>query len=175
MLVVKIKNNNKGQSLFEFIVFLPFLVILFICMVRIQAALNASINQQKATRGYFFSLLRQNSMLPDRQEASLLVEGEGVQSFGLSLLGYRDYSVGGEEEAGSIPIATCFELKLMGLEGEAKEDCEDPIAGATRAKNIRVYTAFGICSANYGLINGQLAFTPIPNTGVVNSGVCSNQ
>jgi hypothetical protein len=170
---MKLLKDNKGQSIFEFIVFLPFLVLLFISMVRIQAALNASINQQKAVRSYFFSLLRQNSMLPDKQEAQLLVVGENLQNFGLSLLGYKDYSDGGgEDEAGQIPISSCFELKLLGLEGEADEKCEDPISSRGKAKNIRVYTAFGICSANYSVVDGQLAFNPMNG---LNSNSCKNQ
>jgi len=98
-------------------------------------------------------------MLPDKGDAEMLINEVNVQSLGISLLGFKDYfDGGGEEEAGTVPIASCFELKLMGLEGEADEDCEDPISSRGKAKNIRVYSAFGLCSANYSIIDGEVGF-----------------
>ena len=44
--------NRKGQAIFEFIIFLPILLILYGVLVSVSSAINGSINQQKATRGF---------------------------------------------------------------------------------------------------------------------------
>ncbi len=112
-------------------------------------------------------------MLPDRPEVSLLLGESGVQNVGITLLGYKDYSDGGgEDEVGETPVATCFELKLLGLEGEAKDKCEDAVVGATKLKNIRVYTAISLCSANYSTIDGEPGYNPLNG---ISSSACANQ
>ena len=59
MAVSKIKLlDNKGQAVFETMMFLPVLLFFVVYMTRTGNAINASINQQKATRGYTYYLLK---------------------------------------------------------------------------------------------------------------------
>ena len=154
-------KDEKGQSLFEFLIFVPFLVMLFASLVKIQGAINASINQQKSARGYFFNLLRHNSMFPDRGEVKTIFDNGSIQTIGMSVIGWRDYSKGGDDGEGSKnPVSSCF--KLVGVSNSsANEECEDSVeATKTELRNIRVYTAFGLCSANYSNDNGLISYRP---------------
>ncbi|MDA9189750.1 hypothetical protein N9O57_02090 [bacterium] len=171
---VEMIKDEKGQSIFEFLMFVPFLIILFATLVKIQGALNSSINQQKAARGYYFNLLRHNSMLPDKNEVAGMMTRAGIQNYGLSLLGWRDYSAGaGDDESSVNPVAACFNLIGISTNNESNDECEDPIPqDKTRVKNIRVYTAFGLCSANYSLNGNDIAYNPRFAT---TSGACQNQ
>ena len=97
------KNNSKGQAMFEFIIFLPFVVVLFKMFLNIGGAINGSINQQKALRGYYYYLNKGNSYFPDKK----LLEDE-LSSF--SQVGF--YAVGYVEQLnGEIPIATCYKIE----------------------------------------------------------------
>ena len=57
--------REEGQALFEFVVFLPFLLFILVLMFTLGNAINGSINQQKAARRYFFYLNKGNSTLPN--------------------------------------------------------------------------------------------------------------
>jgi hypothetical protein len=47
--------NQEGQAVFELLIFLPFLLFLYTIYYTAGNAINGSINQQKAVRGYFYS------------------------------------------------------------------------------------------------------------------------
>ena len=89
---LKNKNlkNENGQAIFEFIIFLPFFILFFAIMVSVIGGINASINQQKTLRGYFFHSIRNNSTLPFNQDM------ESYLSSGLSRIGA--YSFGFSKE-----------------------------------------------------------------------------
>ena len=58
------RMNKKGQAMFEFVIFLPFVIVLFKMFLNIGGAINGSINQQKTLRGYFYHTLRGSSYFP---------------------------------------------------------------------------------------------------------------
>ena len=46
--------KQQGQALVEFIIFLPFMLMMYTVVITLGDAINGSINQQKATRAYFY-------------------------------------------------------------------------------------------------------------------------
>ena len=60
----KISLKEEGQAIFELLVFLPVFLFLFVVIYNIGNSINISINQQKATRRYFYYIQKGNSFLP---------------------------------------------------------------------------------------------------------------
>lgn len=153
--------NNKGQALFEFIAFVPFLMILYSLTLTISNSLNASINQQKAARGYFYYLGQNDSRFPspDREGIDSL---DNFRIFSMSIIGWAD------SFEGLVPIAPCFELKMPvgDIEGDS---CENSYS-ENETQYIRVGTVYGVCGANYvreGERVGLLPFARAGNTPLV--------
>jgi len=137
----KLKKFNKGQALFEFIIFAPFFVAFFAIMIEIVGVINGSINQQKATRGFFYRLVKGNSTLPLTDD---------LNSFSGSMQEIGAYSIGWQEVSdGKTPVATCYKIsKLPGA--EYKDTCEEPSAEPDKPSGFfRVYTMYGVCSNSY--------------------------
>ncbi|MEI8346210.1 MAG: hypothetical protein WCG27_02000, partial [Pseudomonadota bacterium] len=72
------KKSQQGQSIFEFLIFFPFLLILFFSFSVVGGAINSSINQQKAARGYFFKMTRGNSRIPTAGDIKAVGEASSV-------------------------------------------------------------------------------------------------
>ncbi len=136
-------KNEEGQSIFEFIMFLPFFIYLLSVMVNVGNAINASINQQKASRSYTFHLYKGNSNAPPAQDL-LSPTLESFNSIDLIAIGWR------EKEVNNISsLAPCFKFQSF-LSGESSnETCERPLIENSMTNFIRVYTAFGWCGATY--------------------------
>ena len=133
----KIKSD-KGQAIFEFIIFLPFFILFFAVMVSVIGGINASINQQKTLRGYFFYTIRNNSTLPFNQDMdSYLSKGVlrvGAYSFGFS-----------KEQRGDNQLGPCFKVPaLRPRDDTCEKGIEDTVSGL-----IKVFSAYGVCSASY--------------------------
>ena len=98
------KSNSKGQAMFEFIIFLPFVVVLFKMFLNIGGAINGSINQQKQLRGYFYYLNKGNSYFPDKH----ILENELKRHFlklGSMLLVMLN------NLKAKLPIAPCYKIE----------------------------------------------------------------
>ena len=96
-------QHQRGQAIFEFIIFLPFFILFFAVMVSVIGGINASINQQKTLRGYFFHTIRNNSTLPFNQDMNSYL------SSGLSRIGA--YSFGfSKERRGAQQLGPCFKV-----------------------------------------------------------------
>jgi hypothetical protein len=139
-------RENGGQSIFELIVFVPLLLIVLTIMINTGNAINASINQQKATRGYYYFLLRGNSMI---QRAAWLSQGWGFgfTEMGFNAVGWRKSDAG---SADGIPFAACFKYSsfLSNLGGET--ECDDPSDSAEqRSPFVKIFTVYGMCSQTY--------------------------
>ncbi len=138
----KIFKNEKGQALFEFIFFLPFMLIFYTMIIHIAGAINGSINQQKSLRGIFFGRLKGNITTPPERLAKSVAEETGANFFGMySLI----YSVRSE---GRAAVAACYNIPLFGTpdpeecdEAQDREDISSP--------NVHVKTGFGICGMSY--------------------------
>lgn len=130
-------NTEKGQAVFEFLVFLPFLILLYILSVTVNGAINASINQEKITRGYLYARMKNNSTYPP---PVLLISS--VNRAGMYFLGWREKVFGDD-----YPVAPCFQIPVFG-EATNKDTC---IKGGSETTTgfIRVETAYGVCGATW--------------------------
>ncbi|MBT3585285.1 MAG: hypothetical protein HN509_10280 [Halobacteriovoraceae bacterium] len=147
-------SNEEGQAVFELIVFLPFLIFMFTTFMTIGNALNGSINQQKATRGYFYYLVKGNSTVPDVSDLSYIAGGGNTRA-GFYAIGWRAKSEGSDQA-----IATCYKFQSFLGSGNDDETCEEPETDEGSSQFIRIYTYYGICGQLYNLTS-----TPIPILG----------
>jgi hypothetical protein len=160
-------RDQKGQAIFELIIFIPFLVFLYTIYSTTGNAINASINQQKSVRGYFYSLIRGNSYinsLPDLEEFS----GFGVKTVGFASLGWREKS----DKSGKTAYAPCFKFISLLKGSSSSEDCDSANRDTDSRGNgvshyVRVFTFYGVCGPVYtetaDQVNG-LAFYEIKST-----------
>lgn len=145
---IKKVNDTKGQSLFEFILFLPILTILLILIITVISSINASINQEKATRGYFYYLLKGNSYIPPYEDLKTYQSGS-LRNVGLYTIGWR------EKKQGVISFAPCFKIQQF-LGGTSAEDCDNVLAGEHATNFIRIYTMYGVCGETVVLSDGMI-------------------
>lgn len=141
----KNKKQDEGQAIFEFIVFTPFFIAFFVIMINIISTINGSINQQKATRGFFYRTVRGNSTLPLTED--IYIKNTTSPIGGIQEIGA--YSIGFQEKAdGLTPVAACY--KLTKLPGAKYEDtCEEPAGADEPSGYFRVFTVYGVCSNSY--------------------------
>ncbi len=139
-------KTEEGQAVFELLVFLPVFLFLFVIVYNIGNSINLAINQQKATRRYFYYAQRGNSFLP---RMTILQQLKGRVTYtGIAMMGYRDYL------QGEVPVAHC--IKFPGfLTGETDETCETPTEGESSTSFIRIMTAYGVCGETYRLSNNR--------------------
>ncbi|HLE11250.1 MAG: hypothetical protein A2504_10715 [Bdellovibrionales bacterium RIFOXYD12_FULL_39_22] len=136
--------NHQGQAIFEFIAFLPVMILLYYLLITVSSAINGSINQQKVVRGYFFQLNRYNSMSSDINDL-LTFAGGGIKYAGMDMIGWTTMEDTGQT---TTPLAACYEMKLFA--GEAPEKCNDRSSPTTNF--IKPTTVFGLCSTSYRLL-----------------------
>lgn len=162
-------NNEEGQAIFELLIFMPILVFFYTIIFNVGNSINVSINQQKATRRYFYHLIKGNSYLPSNN--SLTAYRSGYTRVGIALIGYAD-----RLEGGSSPIAPCFKFNSF-FSGDTGETCEEESPGEKQTSFVRVFTAYGICGETYSLqgnkwmvFNSQSPGEPDPKS---NPNACS--
>lgn len=134
--------NEKGQSLFEFIIYLPILLLFFNLIVTISGSINGSINQQKATRGYFFYLAKGNPFIPSKRDLGVL-GGAGLSSTSIYSFGWRE-----KEGSGDTSYLTCYKIKPM-LTEDKNENCDQAVPEPNSTYLVKVGTLFGVCTAYY--------------------------
>lgn len=136
-------KRESGQSIFEFILFLPIIVSLYLFLVNIGASINGSINQQKVTRAYFFSRLKNNSVFPTPIANSGGMPGNQSWSrFGMFFIGWKEKWASG----GQYPLAPCYPLSLpMGK--QEGDECNRWEKSTTQF--IRPRAVFGVCGATF--------------------------
>lgn len=147
--MVKVLNNlsnENGQAIFEFVVFLPVLVLMFSIIVNIGNAINASINQQQATRRYAFYLQKGSSISPSARSLALHLD---MQKMDLVAIGWAN------EFDGKNPISSCFKFQSLFGDSKGDETCEKEDYADKGSKFIRVYTVFGWCGATYSREGGN--------------------
>ncbi|MBF0311837.1 MAG: hypothetical protein HQK50_04295 [Oligoflexia bacterium] len=140
-------QDDRGQALFEFLVFLPVMVLLYSITLTIGNSINGSINQQKFTRGYFFNVIHNDSNLPT---TPTLMQMKG-RLVGMFAIGWKM-----DETSGQTPVAPCFRMFSLTNDPTSPgvEEC-NPGGGGIRAPYIRVKTVFGVCTETYINNNGQ--------------------
>jgi len=145
-------KDNKGQAVFEFIFFLSIFVMLIPMFITLSNSINSSINQQKATRRYFYFLMKGNSKLPDRSFTEAWANN-GIKRASLTSIGW------GQKKEGKLFSSACF--KLTGsLMPDSSEDCNTKQSGLSATSGIvRVFTGYGICGTNYTLDESTSQYT----------------
>jgi hypothetical protein len=141
--------NEDGQAIFEVLVFLPLLIFLYTVLYNVGNSINISINQQKATRRYFYYLIKGNSYLPSQED--LATFRASYTRVGMSVIGFKDKAEGGVNGS---PIAPCFRFNSF-LTGANDETCEESSEGERATSFVRVFTAYGICGDTYSLQDGH--------------------
>lgn len=142
-----LKNNEEGQAIFELLIFMPILIFFYTIIFNVGNSINVSINQQKATRRYFYYLTKGNSYVPNNR----VLENykSGFIRAGIAMVGFADRLDGGGGGSGE-PIAPCFKFNSF-FASDNGESCEEPVSGERQSAFVRVYTAYGICGENYSL------------------------
>jgi hypothetical protein len=143
----KLIKNEKGQAIFELILFLPFLVFMVSIFYTIGNSISGSINQQKAVRNYFYFLVKNNSYINTAKELESYATDNGMKSVGYAAIGWREKSV-----ADKVSFAPCFQFASMLRNNSSNETCD----GSERGENdtshyIRVFTFYGVCGPAYML------------------------
>ncbi len=137
-------KSEEGQALFEFIVFLPLVLILCGVLLVTGNAINASINQQKATRAYFYMFNQHNSRLPN---ARILDQWKGL---GIGNVGH--FSLGWFEKLeGTTPHTACFKYNALFGDIKPDETCNEADVDENKTSYIRPATAYGVCGETYSV------------------------
>ena len=149
--------NSKGQSVFEFIVFIPFLLLLLQTFLKVGGAINGSINQQKHVRGYYYYKLKNSSFFPSVNDLKQL---SSMTQVGYSAFGWSEELVGGQQ-----PKAACYQLNSFF--GEPIDTCRELTERAEgKSQFIRVYSVYGLCGIVYTVGSEgkwQSVFSSAPN------------
>ena len=146
--MLKIKEKNEeGQAIIEFIFFVPLFIFLTLMIYVIGYSINASINQQKVTRGYFYFVTANNSFAPSKTVLKGL--SDNVREVALDSIAWQ------EESENNIPLAGCFPLPTFLGGNKEDSDCYDS-SNVTdeKVKMIRLFTAYGMCTATYKIPRG---------------------
>lgn len=145
---VDVLENENGQAIFELLVFMPILISFYLVIANVGDAINASINQNKVTRRYYYNLIKGNSYIPRSERLTAYKNGGSVQTAGMSAIGFAESLSG----AGSgSPIAPCFRFNSM-LTGDSSQECDEAVEERSTAL-IKVFTAYGICGETFELVN----------------------
>ena len=142
-------NTQRGQALVEFIIFLPLMLTMYTMIVILGDAIHGSINQQKATRSYFYYRMQNTPYItrPFRPGGNKVYES--WNSFGHFFLGWADYLEGGSRGE---PIYPCYKLNLPFATSQG-DNCENSYSQQT-TQFIRVGTVYGACGATMSRSTG---------------------
>lgn len=149
------KMNQKGQALIELIVFLPLMVAIYSVINGFANSINASINQQKITRAYFYNRIQNNSTIPGTKAADDgVIMGWG--SFGMFYIGWKEFFVGNSSDGS--PVMPCFRINLP-FRNAPTDQCEEKYT-TPETLWVRVGTVYGICGATYVNRQNQTFIAP---------------
>lgn len=147
------KQNEKGQALLELIIFLPLMFTVYAIVTGFANAIYGSINQQKATRAYFYYRVQNNSTIPRRPPDEV-----SWTKYGTFFVGWR------EKIQDNRPFAPCYKISIP-VSNAADDSCDSEYTatGEDRPSTqfMRVGTVYGFCGATYQR-NNNLIF-PVPN------------
>ncbi|MCB9094549.1 MAG: hypothetical protein H6621_05715 [Halobacteriovoraceae bacterium] len=136
----KIFSDERGQAILELIFFLPIMIILLSLLVSFGSSINGAINQQKVTRGYFYSRIKNNSLMPLNSHDDN-APYRSWRLFGMYFAGWMEKF----DEGTDFPVQPCYKLNLP-LE-EREQNCQSYPGNSTNF--IRVGTVYGLCGTTY--------------------------
>ncbi len=135
--------NQKGQALFEMILFLPFLMFLYTIYYTAGNSISGSINQQKAVRGYFYSLVKGNSYVIPLVDLRNFKMNSGITKVGFNTVGWNDHLTGKQS------FAPCFKFSSL-LKNNSTETCDGNERDEEGTSHfIRLFTFYGVCGPYY--------------------------
>lgn len=141
------KKNEEGQALLELIIFLPLMFTVYALVTGFANAIFGSINQQKATRAYFYYRVQNNSTIPRRPVEPWTV-------FGSFFVGWREKLV--EDN----PFQPCYRVSYpLAGRGQDEGSCDEPYS-ETSTQFMRVGTVYGFCGATYLQRNNAVFLLP---------------
>ncbi len=150
-------SNQKGQALFEFLIFLPFTFIMITVFITMGNSINGAITQQKLLRGYFYYDNKNNSLAPNSSRIYRWKNSAGLTRVGMNVLGWKFKS----DSSGLYPISSCYRLNPL-LTGQIDETCEDTssVKGPdTPSAFVRIYTVYGFCGTPYQVLeDGRIRY-----------------
>jgi hypothetical protein len=146
-------KKNEGQAIFEFILFVPFIILMYAVSINIFGAINGSINQQKVVRGYFYGLLKGNSTAPGQGDLNDFQQNQ-VNKAGMLAFGWKKnpFSSGSDT-----PVSPCYKFTTL-TNASNLDECGDETAMLEPTSYIRVKTVYGICGKTYRFISDRGAF-----------------
>tara|TARA_R110002049_G_scaffold49511_5_gene141615 strand:+ start:2764 stop:3255 length:492 start_codon:yes stop_codon:yes gene_type:complete len=137
-----VAKNQKGQAIFELIIFMPLFLFLIKTLFDYGDAINHSINQNKAVRGYYFYVAANDSYLPN---IAFMDDFSAINSISLDTFSWSTIRVPDENPK---PRGSC--VKVPGFLGNGiNEECNDPAPDDNKTQFIRVYTSFGVCTGSF--------------------------
>ncbi len=137
-------SNEKGQAIFEMILFIPFLLFLYTIYYSAGNSISGSINQQKAVRGYYYISLKNNSYVNSMPEVVHLRD-LGLKKIGFNAFGWSDHFEGSKKEA----YGTCFKFSSL-LQNGSNEDCNSGEREEVGSSHfVRIFTYYGVCGPTY--------------------------
>lgn len=141
--------GQEGQAIFEFIVFVPFYIYLLTVLMSFGNSLNASINQNKAIRGYYYRVAASSSRLPTREDLEKLAD-KGIEAVGMGVIGYQEKEI----DAGAA-LAGCVGVQRYIGSDAGSETCEEPEDGSNQTRFVRIFTAYGTCGESWRADDGN--------------------
>ena len=132
-------------------------------MVSVIGGINASINQQKTLRGYFFHSIRNNSTLPFNQDMDSYLSS-GVSRVGAYSFGFS------KEKRGNEQLGPCFKVpSLRPRDDSCEKGISDTVSGL-----IKVFSAYGVCSASYSFSENKVYVDNLSGVSISSSCSLSN-
>jgi hypothetical protein len=141
--VLKFVKNQKGQAIFEMILFLPFLLFLYTIYYTAGNSISGSINQQKAVRGYLYNLIKGNSYIVNLNELKSF-SGAGLKKVGFNSVGWNEKLEGGKNS-----FAPCFKFSSLLKNGSTEECDSSEREEEDSSRFIRLFTYYGVCGPTY--------------------------
>ncbi|MBF0299102.1 MAG: hypothetical protein HQK51_10305 [Oligoflexia bacterium] len=142
--------EDQGQAIFEFFLFLPLMLSIYVITVFIGNAINGSINQQKVTRAYLYFLMLGDSEYPTYEILKDSTQ-DGASQIGMFALGWKT------RFEGKTPVAPCYKMLSLSTEVDPnlQSNLGDPIRQCAPGDNtrplayIRVKTSYGVCVGTF--------------------------
>lgn len=148
-MVVKNLKDHKGQAIFELIVFLPLFLYMTKVMFDYGDAINHSINQNKAVRGYYFYTISNDSNAPNFEFSKDFYTRGGMVGAN-AVIGQDSYAWSVESTAGGRrPKGSCVQVPSFLGNDLASDECLAPAVEDGKTRFIRAYSSFGICTGSW--------------------------
>jgi hypothetical protein len=138
--------NQKGQALFELIIFLPLLLYMIKILFDYGDSINHSINQLKVVRGYYHYVNANDSNLPN-----LMFAQDFAQRGVLGHIGSDAYAWSSTKTTNGVnPTGSCVKIFSFLGSGISGDECLDPqVEDGNKTQFIRSFSAYGVCTGSW--------------------------